>query len=811
LKRVDNATLSIPRPRGRTSAGRRRKVSRRAFSLQLESLEVRRVLSTVAFANGYGTAGITATAEAVAMDTTGNSYVTGSFTGTISFGSFHLTSPNPTFSAYVAKLDTGGNVVWAHTIASATSTNGDYGRGITVDSSGNVYVTGFYDGAATLGGINLPNAGGYDAFVTKLDNTGNFLWAKGFGGAQNDKGQHVAVDGAGNVYTTGNYQGTANFGPSTTLTSTGVVNIYVVKQDSAGNVVWAKSMGSNDTTDPLGQSGFGLALDGSGNIYTTGVFRGAGVFGAVNLTSFGDVDSFVAKMDNSGTVLWAKQFGGTGHDDGTSIAVDGAGNVYATGDYVGSGSFGGVTLTSAGLDDAYIARLDAAGTVAWAKSLGGSGADAGFGVAVDGAGNIYDTGIFQGTASVPGRGTLTSFGGFDVFLVKLDPTGSFTSAQSFGSAGDEVGYQVAVGGPNNNITVVGSYSGAFTVGNYGLPAAGTAYVIQYSQVPPAPVSKPPSDFLNLGYSQVAVFRPSTAQWFALGPNSGQLLGTFGGKNLLDIPVAGDFDGTGHTELAVFRPSTAQWFVLSPTGGRLIGTFGDTNLRDIPVPGDYDGTGHTELAVFRPATAQWFVLGPTGGHLLGTFGATNLRDIPVPGDYDATGHTEMAVFRPATAQWYVMSPSGGRLLNTFGDTSLRDIPVPGDYDATGHTEIAVFRKSTAEWFVLGPNGSHKLTIFGATNLFDIPTEAPAGAIVKLGVSSMAVVGNALPPGPIGLSAVSVPGLVSTPVTIKSAAAPTHSVQAPAVSGRSAVVIGQGKVSSSASKDVWLTALEALDRE
>jgi hypothetical protein len=243
------------------------------------------------------------------------------------------------------------------------------------------------------------------------------------------------------------------------------------------------------------------------------------------------------------------------------------------------------------------------------------------------------------------------------------------------------------------------------------------------------VSEAPIDFGGVGHSELAVFRPSTAQWFVAG---GPALTTFGAKNLFDIPVVGDFDGVGHAEQGIFRPSTAQWFVLGPNGGHLLGTFGAKNLTDIPVPGDYDGTGRTEMAVFRPSTAQWFVLGPNGGHLLGTFGAKNLTDIPVPGDYDGTGKTEMAVFRPSTAQWFVLGPSGGRLLGTFGAKNLADIPVPGDYDGTGKTEMAVFRPSTAQWFVMGPNGGHLLGAFGATRPSDVPASGPGGALRAKGL-------------------------------------------------------------------------------
>jgi hypothetical protein len=241
----------------------------------------------------------------------------------------------------------------------------------------------------------------------------------------------------------------------------------------------------------------------------------------------------------------------------------------------------------------------------------------------------------------------------------------------------------------------------------------------------------PLDFDGVGRSEIAYFWPATAQWFAIGPAGGSLVGTFGAKNLADLPVAGDYDGVGHAEMAVFRPATAQWFVMGPSGGEFLGSFGARNLADLPVPGDYDGVGHTEMAVFRPATAQWFVMGPHGGELLGSFGKTNLADIPVPGDYDGVGHTEMAVYRPATGEWFVMGPTGPRLLGTFGKPNLADIPVPGDYDGVGHTELAVYRPSTGEWFVLGPGGPRLLGRSGIANPPDLPAGAPIGGLMAMG--------------------------------------------------------------------------------
>ena len=196
---------------------------------------------------------------------------------------------------------------------------------------------------------------------------------------------------------------------------------------------------------------------------------------------------------------------------------------------------------------------------------------------------------------------------------------------------------------------------------------------------------------------------------------------------MDLPVPGDYDGTGQTEMAVFRPSTAQWFVLGPNGGRLLGTFGGTNLMDIPVPGDYDGVGHTEMAVYRVATGQWFVMGPNGGHLLGTFGTPNGIDIPVPGDYDHVGHTEMAVFRVTTGQWFVMGPKGAKSLGYFGRDKPSRRPGPrrllqrGLHPARGVSPLhrTVVCPQPQRW--------PALRNLCALNLYDIPAPTTSGMI------------------------------------------------------------------------------------
>lgn len=222
------------------------------------------------------------------------------------------------------------NFLWAKQMVGITveGIGPNQGNSIAVDVNGNVYTTGNFYGTTDFdpgtGIYNMTSAGSSDIFISKLDASGNFLWAKQFGGGGFDQGKSVAVDNNGNVYIAGNFQYTGDFDPGDGVYNLDFSygNISICKLDASGNFLWAKQFGN-------GYSALGsITLDTDGNIYTTGSFPYTADFdpgtGTFNITSVGGPVMFVSKLDASGNFLWAIQLGGSATTNcyGSSIAVD---------------------------------------------------------------------------------------------------------------------------------------------------------------------------------------------------------------------------------------------------------------------------------------------------------------------------------------------------------------------------------------------------------------------------------------------------------------------------------------------------------
>ncbi len=364
----------------------------------------------------------------------------------------------------------------------------DLGRSIITDASGNVYTTGIFGDATDFdpgpGTFNLTPAGGWDIFISKLDALGNFVWAKQLGGIFNDSGNSIATDFSGNIYITGNFEGIADFDPGISvfnLSSAGLSDIFIVKLDSMGDFIWAISM--EGVSDGIGYS---ITAEASGSVYITGYFQGVFDFdpgvGVYNLSSAGDFDIFISKLDDSGNFVWAKRIGGMNNDAGYSITTDSSGNVYTTGSFrntvdfdPGSGSF---NLTSAGSTDIFISKLDLSGNFVWAKKMGGTDIDVCGSIITDASGNVYTTGSFQGNADFdPGPSTfnLTSAGQEDIFISKLDPFGNFVWAKRIGGISFEVGRSITTD-ISGNLYTTGRFMGTADfdpgIGAYNLSSAG---------------------------------------------------------------------------------------------------------------------------------------------------------------------------------------------------------------------------------------------------------------------------------------------------------------------------------------------------
>ncbi|MBL7922310.1 MAG: T9SS type A sorting domain-containing protein [Bacteroidia bacterium] len=313
--------------------------------------------------------------ESIKLDTFGNVYTTGYFSGTVDFnpgsGSYNLTSIGSS-DVYISKLDANGNFLWARTFG---STSGDEGYSIDTDQWNNVYVTGQYrttvDFDAGLGTYTLTSNGNTDVFITKYSSAGNFIWAKAFGGIIADKGSAINIDNTGNVITTGYFTYTTDFDPGpATFTmnpvSLGAKDIFVSKLDSAGNFIWAKSMGGNGGDD----EGFSVVTDSQRNIYSTGYFNADADFDpsaatyTLNYQSFSEI--YISKLDSLGDFVWALLISGNNNERSKSMVLDQYESIYTCG-YFG-GAFGGsvdfdpspatFSIASSGSDEAaFIQKL----------------------------------------------------------------------------------------------------------------------------------------------------------------------------------------------------------------------------------------------------------------------------------------------------------------------------------------------------------------------------------------------------------------------------------------------------------------------
>jgi hypothetical protein len=400
-------------------------------------------------------------------------------------------------------------------------------RGLGVDTSGNVYLGGAYEGSVTVDPDgSLPNVSPISGFVASYSARGELRWEHGYGGSKFLDFRHLAALPDGTSYAAGLLNQQASIG-GTQYDAGSTQNVIVVAHDAAGGVesvelyegvnfnaqgraidvssagvavagVYGGNIdfgggslgpadmehgfaavfdpgGSHVWSRPYAGSGFlfgdGAAIDDSGRTCFAGRFDVPTDLGGGSVSPAGGSDIWVASYDADGSFRWGHGLGGSQTDKArTATLVDG-GDCVTVGQLQGSGEFGEAgTVQGQGGQDAVVVRIASSGEVQWARSLGGSGNDAAQAVTADAAGNIYVTGSFEGEGEFAGR-TRTSNGGRDAFVVALDPSGDALWARALGGAGDEGGFAIAHDPRDGAVVVAGDFEGQTDIG--GVSASGT--------------------------------------------------------------------------------------------------------------------------------------------------------------------------------------------------------------------------------------------------------------------------------------------------------------------------------------------------
>jgi gliding motility-associated-like protein len=398
------------------------------------------------------------------IDKSGNIYTTGYFSLSSQFGSTTLTSSG-SGDIFISKQDSSGNYIWTVKAGGPLS---DRAYGIAADSAGNIFITGFFLGSATFGSITLNSANSsQDIFIAKLNAAGSFVWAKNFGGDDIDIGQAINADIYGNIIVAGQFRDTAQFDSYTfysetdPLTNAPSFDIFILKLDGNGNVMWAKQ-GAAKYDD----RGLSVASDASGNIYITGEFSDTLQFvNTYNNNGFNA--SFILKMDASGNETWFQKLFAV---QVLAYSIRCFNNsIYIAGDFQGQLSIYGnstITLNSPYQYNIFTACLDTSGTVIWTHADGSDNPITALDISADAAGNSYVAGLFKCTFTeyslLFGKGIFNSAGFRDVFITKYDSTGARIWERQFGGPKDDYCSAVSVLA-NDEPVISGSFERGFNI------------------------------------------------------------------------------------------------------------------------------------------------------------------------------------------------------------------------------------------------------------------------------------------------------------------------------------------------------------
>ncbi|HVS92318.1 MAG TPA: gliding motility-associated C-terminal domain-containing protein [Mucilaginibacter sp.] len=337
---------------------------------------------------------------AVKVDKQNNIYVTGIFNGTVDFdpsaGVHNLTSNANSFDTYLAKYTSAGALIW---VVAFGGTGIDQVNNMTIDDNGNPTVIGQYDSSSiTVGGTTLSNQGDKDGFIVKYNTNGSFMWARSIGGGGTDYGDRVAADHQGNEIATVQYQGTVSVGGQNYSAGGGTFNGLLIKYDPNGNVLWVINWIDSGDSEGRYQN-----VDASNNIYVIGAFDSNVNFNPLGSASYLNGNGgaiFLAKYSPSGQLVWVQPISGNGINNNLNLCLDSSGNVYIDAPFESGVTFGGgaKTLNPTGFEDIFLAKYTTNGVFVNAVDIGGFGASMyNYGIVASSDNNVYISGYFNGT------------------------------------------------------------------------------------------------------------------------------------------------------------------------------------------------------------------------------------------------------------------------------------------------------------------------------------------------------------------------------------------------------------------------------
>ncbi len=382
---------------------------------------------------------------AIEMDSFGNVYCAGEVSDTTYFAD---TSFVANFGdIFLSKFSNDGNLQWIRICGGGGL---DRGLDMKVDGNDDIIVTGFFSSTANFGDTTLSSLGFSDVFVAKFNSHGDFQWVVHGAGSNHDEALCIATDSDNNIYISGYFEETLHIG-SFVLSTTTFSTMFVAKISPSGNVLWAKQAVGEDFGESIS---YDLICDNNKNVIVTGYFDDTMIFQDSTFYSYdGSIDIFIAKYGSNGDMIWVVQAGGDYDDYGRAITVDESDNIYLTGDFTQTATFGNFTLIPSNTArNIFYGMISPSGIFQWIKQSTGSIRAIPLSIHYNQTNGLAICGGYENEFTI-GDSTFSGNTTENIFLAFFTPTGLFQTALSIGNNGDDSAFDVFLSDNNFAYTI----------------------------------------------------------------------------------------------------------------------------------------------------------------------------------------------------------------------------------------------------------------------------------------------------------------------------------------------------------------------